>query len=305
MRFNLFNINKDGKGVEKNEDRTPNIGFYFKSLWRKFPRLISINLVMLIPILPILFAFLTYFWGDTMPTHTDLGFPLYYGISQIDESASSALFLITSSIQFNIPALSTWTVVQIALWLLLAALTFGWCNVAFSYLMRELVRGNPVFLLSDIKYAIKKNWKQGLFVGLADFCILCVLLFNIFTMQNGSGAFNNTMYFANLGILILYVVMRLYIYLMLITFDIKFAKMLKNSLIFVVLGLKRNVLAIAWIIVLCALNFFILMLYPPLGIALPLLYIFSVSLFTTTYAAYPIIERYMITPYQQSSEDAL
>lgn len=303
MRFHLFDMNKDGKGVEKNEDRSPNVGFYFKSLWRKFPRLISINLLMLLQIVPLLAAFLTYFWGDTVPTLTDPSFPIYYGISQFDDSASSLLLLTTSSLQFNVPALSSWDLTQIVLWLLLAAVTFGWCNVAFTYLMREMVKGNPVFLFSDIKYAIQKNWKQGFLVGLADFCVLSILLFNILTMQNAGDAFNSVMYFANLGILILYVVMRFYIYLMLITFDIKFGKMIKNALIFVVLGLKRNVLAVLWIIVLCALNFFILLVYPPLGIALPLLYILSVSLFTVTYAAYPVIERYMITPYQKEEPD--
>lgn len=303
MRFNLFNFNKDGKGVDKNENKTPNIGFYFKNLWRKFPRLISINLLMLLQVVPLLCAFLSYFWGDTVPTYTNLNFPLYYGIAQIDPSPSSLLFLLISSIQLNIPALSAGTVVLIACFLLLAALTFGWCNVAFTYLMRELVRGNPVFLFSDIKYAIKKNFKQGFWVGLADFCLLGVLVFNIFTMHNGGDAFNSIMYFANLGILVSYIVMRFYIYLMLITFDIKFGKMLKNGLIFIVLGLKRNVLAILWILFLCAVNFFILMLYPPLGIALPILYILSVSLFTMTYAAYPIIERYMITPYQTEEPD--
>lgn len=303
MRFHLFDMNKDGKGVEKNENRTPNIGFYFKNLWRKFPRLVSINLLMLLQIVPVLFAFLTYFWADTVPTLIDLKFPIYYGISQFDDSASSLLLLMTSSIQFNVPALSAWNVTQIALLLLLAAVTFGWCNVAFTYLMREMVRGNPVFLFSDIKYAIKKNFKQGFLVGFADFCILAILFFNILTMQSDGDPFNTILYFANLGILIVYAVMRFYIYLMLITFDIKFGKMLKNALIFVVLGLKRNVLAVLWILVLLGLNFAIFMLYPPLGIALPILYILSVSLFTTAYAAYPIIERYMITPYQTPEEE--
>ncbi len=302
MRFNLFNLNKDGKGVEKNENTTPNISFYFKNLWRKFPRLISINLMMLVQFVPLLIAFLTYFWSDTVPTFTDQNFPIYYGISRFDSSPSFFIKLLLSSLQFNVPALSTATILWMAGWILLFAVTFGWCNVAFTYLMREMVRGNPVFIFSDIKYALKKNWKQGFFVGLADFAILAILLFNIITMQGNSNTFGGVMYFANLGILTLYIVMRFYIYLMLITFDIKFGKMLKNALIFVVLGIKRNVLAILWIFALLLLNFFIFMLYMPLGISLPILYIFSVSLFTTAYAAYPVIEKYMITPYQQEAE---
>ncbi len=299
MRFNLFNFNKDGKGVEKNENTTPNISFYFKSLWRKFPRLISINLLMLVQFVPLLVAFLTYFWSDTIPTFIDPRFPVYYGIYQFDQSPSFLIKFLLSSLQFNVPALSTSSILWMAFWVILFAVTFGWCNVAFTYLVREMVRGNPVFIFSDIKYALKKNWKQGFFVGLADFAILGVLLFNIITMQSDGNAFSSIMYLANLGLLTLYIVMRFYIYLMLITFDIKFGKILKNALIFVILGIKRNVLAILWIFTLFLLNFFIFMLYMPLGISLPILYIFSVSFFTTAYAAYPVIEKYMITPYQE------
>ena len=47
MKFKLFDLNRDGLGVEKNEDTTPNVGYFFKSLWRKFPKLISINLFVM------------------------------------------------------------------------------------------------------------------------------------------------------------------------------------------------------------------------------------------------------------------
>ncbi len=304
MRFNLFNMNKDGKGVDKNENRTPNISFYFKSLWRKFPRLISINLLMLVQFVPLVIAFLSYFWGDTVPTFTDQSFPVYFGISQFDPSPVFSVPFALSSVLFNVPALSLGTIIWIAFWALLFALTFGWFNVAFTYLVREMVRGNPIFIFSDIKYALKKNFKQGFLVGLADFALLGILIFNIVTMSNDGGLFGGAMYFANLGILTLYIVMRFYIYLMLITFDIKFMKMLKNALIFVILGLKRNVLAILWVGVLILLNFGIFLVYMPLGISLPILYIFSVSTFTTAYAAYPVIEKYMITPYKKEEPES-
>ena len=44
MKFKLFDMNRDGLGVEKGEDTTPNVAFFFKSIWRKCPKLISINL---------------------------------------------------------------------------------------------------------------------------------------------------------------------------------------------------------------------------------------------------------------------
>ena len=127
-------------------------------------------------------------------------------------------------------------------------------------------------------------------MGLIDIIIIGVLVFDFFNMPN------NIIYFLILGVAVIYFIMRFYLYLMLITFDMKITKMFKNALIFVVLGVKRNLLAILWLIVMMALNFAIFVLYMPLGIALPILYFFSFSTFTTAYAAYPVIQKYMIDP---------
>ena len=293
MKFKLFDLNRDGLGVEKNEDTTPNIKYFFKSLWRKFPKLISINLLMLLQHAPLLGAILTYFWVDKTPTFTNLSYPVLFGISRFSESPADELVAALSSIQLRIPLISLRVILQIALFLLLYALIFGICNVAFTYYMREMLRGNPVFLFSDFKYAVRKNFKQGFWMGLIDVVIIGILIFDRVNMPS-----NSIMSFLILGVAIIYFMMRFYLYLMLITFDMKIGKMFKNAFIFVILGVKRNLLAILWLIVMLALNFAIFMLYMPLGIALPILYIFAFPTFTTAYAAYPVIQKYMIDPYE-------
>ena len=298
MKFKLFDMNRDGLGVEKGEDTTPNIAYFFKSLWRKMPRLISINLLMILQFLPLLGAFLTYFWVDKTPTFKEVSYPILYGISRFSGEPSDALVAALSSEQLKIPVLSLRVILLIAFFILLFVLLFGICNVAFTYYMRELVRGNPVFLFSDFKYAVKKNFKQGFVMGLIDFIILAVLIFDFANMPS-----NSIMYFLILGVAVIYFIMRFYLYMMLITFDMKISKMFKNALIFVVLGVKRNVLSILWLIVMIALNFAVFLLYMPLGIALPILYLFSFSTFTTAYAAYPVIQRYMIDPYKNEETE--
>ena len=292
MKFKLFDMNRDGLGVEKGEDTTPNVAFFFKSLWRKFPKLVSINLLMILQHLPLLGAFLTYFWIDKTPTFTDPSYPLLYGIARFSGDPADHLMAALAGRQLRIPVISLGTILLIAFFLLIYALLFGICNVAYTYYMRELIRGNPVFLFSDFKYAVKKNFKQGFLMGLIDIVLIGVLIFDFFNMPN------NIIYFLILGVAVIYFIMRFYLYLMLITFDMKITKMFKNALIFVVLGVKRNLLAILWLIAMMALNFAIFVLYMPLGIALPILYFFSVSTFTTAYAAYPVIKQYMIDPYE-------
>ena len=94
---------------------------------------------------------------------------------------------------------------------------------------------------------------------------------------------------------------------MLVTFDLKTFKILKNALIFSVLGVKRNIMAMLGIILLLILHIVLIVLLLPFGIAvplvLPLVYLMAAIGFMGTYAAFPIIERYMIEPYQNETAD--
>ena len=59
----LLNPMRDGRGVEKGEDTTPTLGYFFKLLGRKFWKLISVNLLLLVQFLPPLLCFFAYFTG--------------------------------------------------------------------------------------------------------------------------------------------------------------------------------------------------------------------------------------------------
>ena len=92
--------------------------------------------------------------------------------------------------------------------------------------------------------------------------------------------------------------MRFYLYLMLVTFDIKIKKIFKNALIFSVLGVSRNLMAVLGIALLLGLNILLIILLWPLGIVVPLIFpliylLPSVNLLIS-YGAYPVIEKYMI-----------
>ena len=237
---------------------------------------------------------MTYFWADTTPTVADVSFPLLNGIAEMEPSALNHILWTLSSPQLNIPVLSSGVLLTVGGMVLLFILTFGFWNVGLTYLVRELVCGRPIFMFSDIKHAVKRNAKQGFGVGVFDALVLLVLGVNIYSM--GGGFFGDFFYVANIAIALIYTVMRFYIYLMLVTFDMTFFKMLKNALIFVVLGIKRNLLAILWVVFLLAFNVALFVVYTPLGIILPILYIVAIPTFTTAYAAYPIIHRYMVEP---------
>ena len=306
MKFKLFDLNKDGKGVDPKEDKTPNLRYYFKLLWRNLSRLLSINLLAVLQFAPLLGAFLVHFWAYSAPSITDLSYPLFFGISQLDASPAIQVLAFLASPQYFLPPwISPALMLAMGACILVFVIIFGWCNVGFTYLLRELITGRPAFIFSDLKYAIKKNAKQGFVMGLLDALLLFVLGFNIANMGTGvaDGFLGDFFYIANVAIALIYVIMRFYIYLMLITFDMKLSKIFKNALIFVMLGIKRNLMAILGVVLMIGLNVALFIVYMPLGIILPFFFIPIFPAFTTAYAAYPVIKKYMIDPVPAPSHE--
>lgn len=306
-RFKLFNMNKDGKGVYEEEDRKPTFLFFFKLLWRKFSQLIRLNLMLLVQVIPIIVFLYVYFAGTKTPTATELTYAPLYGISQITKSPSLTALLDIQSIQMGIPVFSPVVMIVLISLAILLAITFGWINTGAAYVLRGLFRGDPVFIWSDFFYAIKRNFKQAFLMGILDFICIVVLVVDFIFFYNKTGSYlNDVMYFMIFAIAIIYIVMRFYMYQLLITFDLKIMKILKNSLIFTVLGIKRNLMALLGIIVVIVLNVLLIVAFLSIGVSIPLVlpffYVMALMGFITTYAAYPVIDKYMIAPYVNDSK---
>lgn len=303
-KFRLLDPMRDGRGVEKGEDTTPNLKYFFKLWGRKFWKLISVNLLLLVQILPLLLCLLIQLAGPKEPVQSD---PLYATLlgaqTASPTSAGATIFNVFAGLNYTIDTYNSpvrWIIVAL---LVFHVLTYGWQKVGSAYLMRNLVRGDGVFIVSDFFYAIKRNLKQGFLLGLLDcICVATLVIdFMYFASMPVSG-FYNFMYFAIFAIILIYMVMRFYMYNILVTFNIKFTKILKNSFIFVFLGLKRNLMAILGIALLAALAVALfVVLYQfnfivGVAIILPFLYFLAFAAFMYTYAAYPVIKKYMIDP---------
>ena len=302
-KIKLFNPNRDGKGVYEEESRKPTLPFFFKLLWRKLSQLTRLNAMLVVQAIPVLVFVYVYLAGYKTATATDILYAPLYGMSKISPVGGITALLDLLSVQMGIPVFTPFMVIVLFCLGIMLAITFGWFNVGAAYVLRGLFRGDPVFIWSDFFYAVKRNLKQGFFIGLLDFICIFVLIsdFVFFYSRTGTSYGNDVMYLMIFAIGIIYLIMRFYMYQLLITFDLSTMKILKNSLIFTVLGIKRNVLAIIGLVLLIALNAFIIIMFLSIGITvtmvLPLFYIMAVMGFIATYAAYPVIDKYMIAPY--------
>ena len=186
----------------------------------------------------------------------------------------------------------------------LVMFTFGFVNIGTAYILRNIAKGEPVFVWNDFWYAVKRNWRQALIFGIIDVLIIGILTFNIYNLVFGeSGFITSMMFWATVILAVLYFIMRFYIYIQMVTFKLTIPKIFKNSLIFALVGMKRNVLALLGVIVCVFLEFMFVFAFGGLlisfAVALPFIILFSTMAYMKVYAAYFKIEELMIEPYYE------
>lgn len=301
--FGFFDYNRDNRPDAVEEDTTPTLKRYFKLLGRRFWKLVTLNLMMLPLIVPALICFYLCVSMRQTPVAGEVLLPQLLGASAVGGAPAGTLLLDLFGAQQNIPLFTTGTYIGMGICIAFTVITFGWQNVGAAYIVRNMVRGEPVFIWSDYFYAIKRNLKQGFFLGLIDAVAIFTLGFDIVYFWGRTGSFTLDFgFFVTIALIIIYFLMRFYIYLMLVTFDLSIYKILKNALIFSMLGFKRNIMGVLGIALITGLHIMLLFLLisTPLSglpIILPFLWYMAAVTFTAAYAAYPVIDKYMIAPY--------
>ena len=303
-RLQLFDIARDGKGIgKKTVLKESGLQRFFVTYKDNMGKLLSVNILFVLGNFPIFFlvAYLSgYTRAEAFLPSGDL-FQNLGGIFMIEppSPAQMALYAL-EGLQNQILVNTTLSYVFLGISALFL-FTFGIVNVGTAYILRNLAKGEPVFVWSDFIYAIKRNWKQALPFGIIDGLINALLIFNIYTTMSTANFVTSMMFWSNVILIILYFFMRCYIYVQMVTFKLTVFKILKNSLIFALLGLKRNIMALLGALVLIffeiAFVFGIGGILLSLGVALPLMLMFSSMAYMKVYAAYFKIKEIMIDPY--------
>lgn len=310
-KLKFFDLNRDGKGVKKEDVRkiTPNLAGFFKYFKLHFSKLLSVNIFIVLGNFPLFFLILglSGFFKNYFNAPLSNLSGVFTGLlfDSVDGSPLGLAVLGSAGLSVESSSLSTLSIVFICL-SALTVFTFGFVNVGTAFIIRNMLKGEPVFIWNDFWYAIKRNKKQGFIFGLIDAFILCLLPANIIIMLGMTGStFTSMVFWMNIVIALLYFVMRFYIYLQMVTFDLSIAKILKNSLIFTLIGWKRNILAVLGILAALVINYllFTIGFLIPIGIAMPLVALFAVIQYISSYAAWFKIKQIMIDPYAKDEPD--
>lgn len=302
--FKLFDYSKPGKGVKKGETDYSLVGF-FKLLKRKFFDLSKVNFLWIIMNFPLFFGLVGLSGNFSVPfsTPADPLYPIISGVSKFTEGpAISALWGVIGK---NVIMEYYGPVAKVLFWLTaLAVLTFGFANTGMALVLRNHSREEYVDMPADFFRTIKKNFWQALLLGVIDLLFTATMIFAVvFYRTNAGVSFMFSMfYFFSIFVALIWIVMHFYMYQLLVTFKLSVFKIMKNSFIFALVGIKRNIVALIGIALTVALNVVIYMYFLPLGGLLPFFLTVALVSFMGTFAAYPNIKRIMIDPYYKSTD---
>ena len=305
-RFKLFDLNKDGKGISKKQASfDPGFKGFFISYKNNFNKLVSVNMFMVIGNFPLLFLIINlsgYFKQEYFIPFSDL-YQNLAGVFTADGGITPYKMTMYALEGLQHQTLAPTVVTYIFYGLAaLTLFTFGLVNVGTAYIIRNMVKGEPIFVWSDFWYSVKRNWKQALPFGVIDCAICGILIWNLYSLVSSTAEFfASMMFWSNIIIFIVYFFMRYYMYVQMVTFKLSVFKMLKNSLSLALLGLKRNVCALLGIVILIFLEILFLFgtggILIPVAVIAPLTMLFSTAAYMKIYAAFPKIKQYMIDPY--------
>ena len=245
----MFNYSKPGPGIGKDEPQKYRFFIFFEIFFRKFWKLIQINLLYFVSCIPFFI-------------------PFFYVLS----------------LRVNNPILLA---LSLSPTIGIATVTSG-----FTYILRNFAREEHAFLWMDYRDTIKSNWRQSLVVGIVDFVVIFLMYFSLtFYYQH----IKVNLIFAVPFIIcvflsIIFVFMQYYLFVMLITFDLRVKQLLKNALLFAFAGLGRNLLIslFSGIIILI-----IPLLFPYSLLLIPLIALSIIGLIIN-FNVWPLIDRIMI-----------
>jgi len=277
--FGFFDFTRPGKGINPDDPEKRALFRFLDILWHKKGKLIAMNIMYFICVLPIVLAFhvLLYNYIDTLLEENE-----YIG----------SLFLMFFSFIGNINTLILLIILIISVFLL------GPATCGLTYMLRNFVRSEHAWI-SDFWQRAKENLKQGLFLGILDVVMFYIGFYNIFLLVDPDSEISSFFVIAALVAFVLYLCMRNTLYLMAVSVELTNFALIRNAVILTFDGFWRHLLTgliyAFYIFLIFLINPFVeLIVLPFLG--------FSLLGLTSVFICYPIVDKRLIQPQLNSAE---
>lgn len=274
------NYSKPGPGVSKDAPEKKGIFRYFEMFFRKFWKLLQVNMLYFVASIPFMVIMF-------LLSPTDYLVNLVY--SSITDEATFISLIIRA--MFAV--------------MMLILFGSGPASAAYAYITRCFTRAEHAWILSDFKDKFKENFKQGIILSIVDivFVALIVVAYSVYLSQYSSTG--SSIWMIILALLttmtFLYTIMHFYIYQFMVTFQNKTIQLFKNSFIFAAANMPMCIFLLVFAV---ALNFALFTFIPNPLLVLILDFIVGISLarFPIEYSASRAISKKLLSTLETKEE---
>lgn len=263
------NYEQSGPGIAKDAPKKKPFFRFWEIFGRKFWKLLELNILMMCGCIPLVIAL------------------------------AAAIFLADTN---------TGAALAIAIVMGLAfVVLFGPWIAGSVQVLRKFTLEKPCFMAQTFFRTVRDSFKQSCPMGLIDLLVLTSAasssyvypLFIQRMKENGEdGTFiYYALFVAALSVALVVIMMSFYAYLMIVSTDLSFKNILKNSLALTFIALKRNLLTLLLAGILIGGTAFLTAMYPYIMMFVLLFVPVSFAAFIVVFNSYPVIQKYVIDPY--------
>ncbi len=299
--FGFYNYNKPGKGVNPRDPKQPRVPLFFELLFSKLGRLAKLNLLYILLMIPALLVTMLVM-GIVASSLTDAAVPIYAEVLGIGKPDMSNAELVVSLAGFDAMARLVLT-----LWF---AVFFGMgpATAGITYVLRNNAREEPTWLWSDTWRNLKSNFKQSLALWVIDLLVF-VLMIVSFDFYSTVGTWGMIAKAILVFVTVLYLMLHIYVYQMMITFELPLKHIMKNSLILSLMNAPKTLLLLAILAFIhIALPVLIVFtnraIFMTVFILLEVVFLLAASGFMTNFFIYPSMEKLIQRAQAEAEGDA-
>lgn len=271
-----FNYNKPGPGVDKDAPQKKGIFRYFEIFFRKFWKLLQVNMLYFICSIPMIV--------------------LVFGLVPLNDAKIVDFFVGDSTELVEVSAMLP---IMLRCFLTILILVFagsGPASAGYAYITRCFTREQHAWILSDFKDKFKENFKQSIVVSIVDLVVLVFGCFSVsfyFSQYKTSGSEIWLILCCLLcTLLVLFTFMHIYIYQFMVTFEYKISQLYRNAFIFSFAQLPINIFLA---IIAIGINFIMFnFLHPFFAVFVDLFIGYSLMRFPMDYTAARAIEKKLL-----------
>lgn len=299
--FGIGDFTKEGKGVDKNAPEKRSFFLFWELFFRKFSRLIKLNLLYIVSIIPtaIVVFIISGFVSSAIIKDLSPVMAEFFNASGSAAPANEEYMRLAVYLDIIIRAIIT--VMFTVLW------GMGPVTCGFTYILRNYARQEHAWMLSDFFEKTKSNFKQGIIVWLIDL-VMFILLFNAYSFYSSQTGIISVIKYFIVSFIIIYTMMHFYIYQLMITFELTLKQLYRNSFILALGKLPRNILILAAtvfanvIIPYLAIYSSAFYIYVLVYIVLLLLILISFCGFLINFFVYPVIKNELLDKAKAADE---